>query len=94
MDIGRRDEARSRCALGGGESLARAATFCDELDGVMFCGELWPCGPENVVDCGDLGGPKVDINERTKQGELACVGYAGWTMDLPRLRTMMVGWNL
>ena len=33
------------------------------------CCVVFSCAPENVVDCGDLGGPKADINERTLQGE-------------------------
>ena len=68
MDIGRKEDARSGRVFGGGESLARPDTFWDEPEGVMFTGELWSCGPENVVDCGDLGGPNVDMKERTKQG--------------------------
>ena len=32
------EDARSVLALGGGESRANAATFCDELEGVMLAG--------------------------------------------------------
>ena len=50
------------------------------------------CGPENVVDCGDFGGPKADINERTMQGEVSWPRRVVWNGGYggePRFRGMM-----
>ena len=69
--MGRIEFARSPLVRGGvGESRAGAATCFVSVELVMFCDDGVFCGPEKVVEVGDLGAPpNADMKDMTMQGD-------------------------
>ena len=70
---------------GVGESRAGPATCFVSVEVVMSCLDGVVCGPEKLVDVGDLGAPKADMNESTMQGistHVECLGVT-WPTSRP-----------